>query len=47
MIEELRSADTDAGDVPFLDGERTPAGLSGWRARYTQQRLHSLKSVIS
>ena len=26
MIEELRSADTDAGDVPFLDGERTPAG---------------------
>ena len=27
MIEELRLADTDAGNVPFLDGERTPAGL--------------------
>ena len=27
MIEELRLADEDAGSVPFLDGERTPAGL--------------------
>ena len=26
MIEELRLADTDAGNVPFLDGERTPTG---------------------
>ena len=27
MIEELRLADEDAKSVPFLDGERTPAGL--------------------
>ena len=27
MIEELRLADKDASTVPFLDGERTPAGL--------------------
>jgi putative transposase len=27
MIEELRLADADASGVPFLDGERTPAGL--------------------
>ena len=27
MTEELRLADTDAGDVPFLEGEHTPAGL--------------------
>ena len=27
MIEEVRSADKDASTVPFLDGERTPAGL--------------------
>ena len=27
MIEELRLADEDASTVPFLDGERTPAGL--------------------
>jgi putative transposase len=27
MIEELRLADEDANTVPFLDGERTPAGL--------------------
>ena len=27
MIKELRLANEDAGSVPFLDGERTPAGL--------------------
>ena len=27
MIEELRLADADANTVPFLDGERMPAGL--------------------
>ena len=27
MIEELRLADEDASTVPFLEGERTPAGL--------------------
>jgi putative transposase len=27
MIEELQLADADANTVPFLDGERTPAGL--------------------
>ncbi len=31
MIEELWLADADASTVPFLDGERTPAG-SGWLA---------------
>ena len=27
MIEERRLVDADASTVPFLDGERTPAGL--------------------
>lgn len=27
MMEELQLADGDASTVPFLDGERTPAGL--------------------
>jgi hypothetical protein len=33
MIEELQLADADASTVPFLDGERTPAGLEARLAR--------------